>query len=225
MDKKKIVLIGGGGHCKVVISILKKLDNFEIVGIVDNYKADSFISGIKIIGTDDDLKDIYKSGIRYALITVGSVKDNTKRCKLFNLAKKIGYEFPVIISPEAIVDESVKIGEGTVIMPGSIINIDSSIGKNCIINTGAIIEHDCKIGNHCHIAPGVHISGVVNVGELSFLGIGATIIQGITIGKNVTIGAGSVVIKDIPDNIIALGNPAKIMKSKKELNLKTIGKG
>ncbi len=214
MSKKKIVLIGGGGHCKVVISILKKLDNFEIEGIVDNYKAGSLISGIKIIGTDNDLKDIHKSGINYALITVGSVRDNIKRYRLFNMAREIGYKFPSIISPEAIVDEIVRIDEGTVIMPGSIINIDSSIGKNCIINTGAIIEHDCKIGNHCHIAPGVHISGAVNISELSFIGIGATIIQGIKIGKNVTVGAGSVVIKDIPDNVIALGNPAKIVSNK-----------
>jgi len=215
MAKKKIVLIGGGGHCKVVISILKKLDNFEIVGIVDNYKEDSSISGIKITGTDNDLKDIYKNGTQYALITVGSVKDNTKRYKLFNMAKEIDFKFPVIISHEAVVDESVKIEEGSVIMPGSIINIDSFIGKNCIINTGSIIEHDCKIGNHCHLSPGVHISGAVNIGELSFIGIGATIIQGIKIGKNVTIGAGSVAIKDIPDNVIAVGNPAKIIKSKK----------
>ena len=215
MAKKKIVLIGGGGHCKVIISILKKLDNFEIAGIVDDYKVETLISGIKIIGTDDDLKDIYQSGIHDALITVGSTKDNTKRYKLFNVAREIGYNFPVIISPEAIVDESVKIDEGTVIMPGSIINIDSFIGKNCIINTGTIIEHDCKIGDYCHIAPGVHVSGAVNIGELSFIGIGATIIQGIKIGKNVTIGAGSVAIKDIPENVIAVGNPAKIVKSKK----------
>ena len=214
MSKKKIVLIGGGGHCKVVISILKKLDTFEIEGIVDNYKAGSLISGIKIIGTDNDLKDIHKSGINYALITVGSVRDNIKRYRLFNMAREIGYNFPVIISPEAIVDESIRIDEGTVIMPGSIINIDSSISKNCIINTGAIIEHDCKIGNHCHIAPGVHISGSVEIGKLSFIGIGATIIQGIKIGKNVIIGAGSAVIKDIPDNVIAVGNPAKIISNK-----------
>jgi len=215
MVKKKIVLIGGGGHCKVVISILKKINNFKIAGIVDNYKSESFISGIKIIGTNDDLKDIYKSCIHNALITVGSIKDNTKRYRLFNMAREIGYKFPVIISPEAIVDGSVKIGEGTVVMPGSIINIDSFIGKNCIINTGTIIEHDCKIGDYCHIAPGVHISGAVNIGELSFIGIGATIIQGITIGKNVTIGAGSVVIKDVPGDVIAVGNPAKIIKTKK----------
>ena len=215
MAKKKIVLIGGGGHCKVVISILKKLDNFEIASIVDNYKAGSLISGIKIIGTDDDLRDIYKSGIDNALITVGSMRDNTKRYELFKMVKKFGFIFPIIISQEAIIDESIKIGEGTIIMPGSIINIDSSIGKNCIINTGSIIEHECKIGNHCHIAPGVNISGTVNIGKLSFIGTNATIIQSIKIGKNVTIGAGSVVIKDIPDNVIAVGNPAKIINSKK----------
>ena len=214
MAKKKIVLIGGGGHCKVVISILKKLDNFKIAGIVDIYKVGSSINKIKVIGTDDDLIDICKIGIHNALITVGSTKDNTKRYRLFNMAKEIGYKFPVIISPEAIVDENVKIDEGTVIMPGCIINIDSSIGKNCIINTGAIIEHDCKMGDNCHIAPGVHISGAVNIGELSFIGIGVTIIQGIKIGKNATIGAGSVVIKDIPGNVIAVGNPAKIVSNK-----------
>jgi len=215
MDKKRIALIGGGGHCKVVISILKKLDNFEIAGIVDNYEVETLINGIKVIGTDDDLKNIYKSGVHYALVTVGSVKDNTKRCRLFNMAREFGYKFPVITSPEAIVDKSVMVDEGTVIMSGCVINIDSFIGENCIINTGVIIEHDCKIENHCHIAPGVHISGEVNIGELSFLGIGATIIQGIKIGKNVTVGAGSVVIKDIPDNVIAVGNPAKIIKKQK----------
>ena len=99
-------------------------------------------------------------------------------------------------------------------MPGRF-NSNSSIEKKYIVNTGAIIEHDCKIGDYCHIAPGVHISGAVEIDKLSFIGIGTAIIQGIKIGKNVTIGAGSVVIKNIPDNVIAVGNPAKIVKNKK----------
>lgn len=214
MAKEKIVLVGGGGHCKVVISILKRLDKFKIAGVVDNYKT-GIANEIKIIGTDDDLKNIHKSGVRYALITVGSIRNNTKRCELFNMVREIGYKFPVIISPEAIVDKSIRVGEGTVIMSGSIINSGSSIGKNSIINTGAIIEHDCKIGDHCHIGPGVHISGGVSIDELGFVGIGATVIQGIKIGKNVTIGAGSVVIEDIPDGVIAVGNPARVVKSKR----------
>ena len=214
MIKKKLILIGGGGHCKVVISILKKLKIFEIVGIIDNYKVESSIEGIKIIGIDNDLKDFFKSGIKNALITVGSIKNNSKRYKLFTLAKNVGYNFPIIVSPYAIVDSSVSIGEGTVIMPGGIINIDSSIGKNCIINTGSIIEHDCKIGDYCHIAPGAHISGSVEIGELSFIGIGSSIIQGVKVGKNVTIGAGSAVIKDVPDNAVVVGNSGKVIKIK-----------
>jgi len=215
MAKKKVILIGGGGHCKVVISQLKKLGEFEITGIVDNYKpVGNSLMGIKVIAKDEDLSDLYRKGLRYALITVGSIRDNTKRCKLFNMAKEIGLKFPVIVSPSATVDRSVKIGEGTVIMPGCIVNVDSYIGKNCIINTGAIIEHDCKIENHCHIAPGVHLSGGVEIDDLSFIGIGSTIIQGIKIGKNVTIGAGSVVIKDMPDEVIAMGNPTRIIKRK-----------
>jgi len=210
MNKKKIILIGGGGHCKVVISQLKKLPNFKIVGLIDNNKPlESSLMGVKVIGNDIDLKRIHKKGINYALITVGSIKDNIKRYDLFNMAKEIGFRFPIVISHESFVDKSVKIREGTIIMPGCLINVDVSIGNNCIINTGAIIEHDCKIGNHCHIAPGVHLSGGIEIGNLSFIGIGSTVIQGIRIGKNVIVGAGSVVTKDIQDDVTVFGNPIK----------------
>lgn len=214
MNKKQLILIGGGGHCKVVISILRKLGDFQIAGIVDNYKVGRLIKGINVIGGDEDLESLHKKGFRNAVITVGSIKDNRKRYELFNIIKKIGYKFPIIISSEAVIDTTVKIGEGTVVMPGCVINIDSSVGKNCIINTGAIVEHDCKIGHHCHIASGVHISGGVEIGDLSFIGIGSTIIQEIKIGKNVTLGAGSTVIEDIPDDVVVAGNPLKPVKSK-----------
>jgi len=215
MSNKKLILIGGGGHCKVVISQLRKMNNFEIVGIIDKDKPiGTKILDIEIIGRDEDLVNFYERGIQYALITIGSTKDNLKRQILFNMAKSFGFKFPIIISPEAIVDKNVDIDEGTVIMPGSVINVGSIIGKNCIINSGSIIEHDCKIGDHCHIAPGVHISGGVEIDDLSFVGIGSIIIQGIKIGKNVTIGAGSVVIRDIPENTIVVGNPAKVIKNK-----------
>lgn len=215
MVRKKLVLIGGGGHCKVVISQLKRLNEFEIVGVTDRYKpVGTPIASSTIIGKDEKLKEFYEKGVRYALITIGSVKDNTKRRKLFDIAKEIGYEFPIVISPFAVVSTTVKISEGTVVMPHCTINPDVYIGKDCIINTGAIIEHDCKIGDHVHIAPGVHISGEVEIGNLSFIGIGSTIIQGVRIGKNVTVGAGTVVIKNIPNDVVIVGNPGRIIKYK-----------
>ena len=214
MNKEQLILIGGGGHCKMVISLLKKLEEFEIAGIVDNDKTGRLVTGINVIGTDEDLESFYEKGIHSALITVGSIKDNKKRFELFNMVRQLGYEFPTIISTDAVVDNAVTMGEGTVVMPGCVINVDSSVGKNCIINTGVIVEHDCKIGDHCHIAPGVHISGGVEIGDLSFVGIGSTIIQGIKIGKNVAIGAGSVMIDNIPDDVVVAGNPAKELTSK-----------
>jgi len=217
VDRKKLILIGGGGHCKVIISQLRKLARFRIVGVVDNYKpVGSSVRGVRVIGQDADLESFYKKGIGYALIAIGSVEDNAKRCRLFKKAGEIGYEFPVIVSPVAVIDESVVIDEGTVVMPGCVINVDVSIGKNCIINTGAIVEHDCKIGNHCHIAPGVHLSGGVEIGDLSFIGIGGTVIQGIKIGKNVTVGAGSIVLADIRDDEVAVGKPVKIRRKREK---------
>jgi len=208
---KKILLIGGGGHCKVVAAQVRAIGDFEIVGIVDRDKPlGTRLFGTEVIGFDKDLS-LLRNSIPYALITLGSTKDNSLREKLFRLAEAAGFEFPVIIAPSAYVRVNAAIAAGTVIMPGCIVNDDCTIGKNCIINSGSIVEHDVAIGNHCHICPGACVSGNVKIGDLSFIGAGATIIQSVTIGNNVTVGAGSVVIKDIPDRVIAAGNPARIL--------------
>lgn len=213
MHRLRTLLIGGGGHCKVILSQLKKLNNFEIAGVVENHiPIGNIVNGVRVIGTDEDLKNLLVNGIPNALITVGSSGDNARRESLFFLAEQAGFGFPLLISPGALVDETAVIGQGTVILPGSIINAESQIGRNCIINSGAIVEHDCIIGDHCHIAPGASISGGVKIGCRTFIGLGSSVIQGITIGENVLLGAGSVVIRDIPDNVVAVGNPARVIK-------------
>ena len=208
--REKIVLVGGGGHCKVVISVLKRLNTFDIVGISDiPERLGKEILGVPIKFTDDDLERLFRDGVKYAFITVGSVGNPRKRVELFNMIKEIGFEVPVIISQHALVSEDVVIGEGTIIMPGAIVNPGAKIGKNAIINTGAIIEHDVLVCDHTHIAPGVVLSGGVKVGCCSHIGTGASVIQEIEIGKNVIIGAGAVVTKNIPDGVIAKGVPAR----------------
>lgn len=208
--KEKIVLIGGGGHCKSVISSIKAIDCFEIVGITDvESKVGATILDIKVIGTDNILKEVYDSGVKSAFITLGSIGDVTLRKKLYLVAKEVGFKFPNIIDKTAIVSEECDIKEGTFIGKGAIINADAYIGSNCIINTGAIIDHDCYIGDFVHIGPGSTLSGSVEVMDNSHLGTNSTVIQNIKIGHDSIIGAGSVVVKNIRNGQCAFGNPCR----------------
>jgi len=210
LSKPDIVLVGGGGHCKVVISIIKKLDTFNIIGISDlKENLGKEVLGIETRYTDDQLEELHNKGIKYAFVTLGSVGNPDNRIRLFEILKQTGFEIPAIISRDATVDESVEIDEGTVIMPGAIINAGTKIGKNCIVNTGAIIDHDCMIGDHVHIAPGVTLSGSVKIGTGSHIGTGASVIHGIEIGSRVIVGAGSVVVNTIQDNKKVMGVPAR----------------
>ncbi len=210
MPKPKIVLVGGGKHCKVVISVLKSLDTYNIVGISDaKEKLSTSILGVEISFEDDQLGQLLDGGVKHSFVSKGMTRASTTRKRLFEKLEDIGFSFPVIVSQYAIVDPSAKIGPGTLVMPGSIIGPGASIGKNCILNTGCIVEHDCVIDDHSHIGISATLSGTVRVGECSLIGAGATVIQNLTIGKHVTVGAGSVVIRDIPDGLTVAGTPAK----------------
>ncbi len=214
---KKIILLGGGGHCKVVIDALRTYSNIKIVGIVGlKNEVNSRIMDISVIGTDDDLAMLYKKGIRTAFVTVGSVGNPAKRIRIFKAAKKIGFTFPNIISTHAVVSKDCSMGEGNYIAPGAVVNAGSKLGDNCIINTGAAVDHDCTVGNFVHVAPGSILSGGVSVGDCSHIGVGASIIQGVTIGKNTIIGTGSVVTKDVKSDVVAYGVPCKQQRKTNE---------
>ncbi|MDI6703310.1 MAG: acetyltransferase [bacterium] len=211
---KKVVGVGAGGHAKVLIDILKKEDTYEIVGITD-VKQELFgseIFGIPIIGSDEELPRLFESGVGYAFIGVGSVRDPSLRTYLFRKTLQIGFRMINIVHKSAIISDEVVLGCGISIMAGAIINIGVKIGDNVIINTGAIIEHDCVIEDNVHISPGVKIGGGVRIGKDTHIGIGATIIQNKTIGEDVVVGAGSVVIRNVPDRVTVVGSPAKILK-------------
>lgn len=204
-----IVLIGGGGHCSSVIDTIRSLNTYNIVGVTDIDILGSDINGVKVIGTDEILIDLYKNGVRNAFITVGSIGNVSIRKKIYLMLKELGYELPVIIDKSAIVSSSVTIGSGSFIGKGCIINADSKIDKNCIINTGSIIEHNCTLGEFVHIAPGSVLSGGVFIGDNSHIGTNSTVIQNIVVHSDVLIGAGSVVVKNIDSNRIAYGNPCE----------------
>lgn len=208
----KIIIIGGGGHAKVIISILKKIIDYEIVGYTDIGNKGEIL-GIKYLGNDKILEELFlNNNIKNAAIGIGQIKNVKSREKTIEKLIKIGFEFPVIISPDSVINEDVKIGQGTVVMDGVIINSGSFIGDFSIINTKVSIDHDCKIGDYVHIAPGVTISGGVKIGSDTLIGAGATIIQYKEIGKNIIIGAGSTVLKNLIESGTYFGNPARKTK-------------
>jgi sugar O-acyltransferase (sialic acid O-acetyltransferase NeuD family) len=208
----KVILLGAGGHCKAVIDILR--NSCEIAGITDTdqYKHGKMFHGYQVLGDDSILKSLYSSGIKKALVTLGSVGDSSAREKLFYRAKKIGFEMFNAVSDNAVLSGSIKMGEGNIIMDGSIIHADTIIMNNTIINTGSIIEHDCVIEDHVHISPGACLGGGVRIMEGTHVGLGACVIQDITVGRNCIIGAGAVVINDIPGNCVAVGVPARVIR-------------
>jgi sugar O-acyltransferase (sialic acid O-acetyltransferase NeuD family) len=209
MSKPKLILIGGGGHCKSCIDVIVQEGRFEIEGILDlPDKVGMEILGYPIIGTDFDLERL-TSKIDYFFITLGQIKSPESRVIKYNQLKKLQLKIPVIISPHAYVSRFSTIGEGTIIMHFAQVNANAKIGVNCIINSKALVEHDAQIGDHCHVSTGAIINGGVIVGDNSFVGTGAKVLQYLKIGSGITIGAGAVVTKNLTEPGTYVGIPSK----------------
>ena len=199
-------LFGASGHGKVIKEILNA-NGVKVKAFIDDNSQINECAGIKVmheyIGLSPVIVSIGANRIRKTVVE-----------KLEANAKANGneLEFFTAVHPSAVVSPTAKIGKGTVVMAGAVINADVVIGDHCIINTGATVDHDCIIGDYCHIAPGVNISGTTNIGSGTWVGVGSCIIQCLTIGQDCLIGAGSVVVKDIPDNVVAVGNPCKVVR-------------
>ena len=210
---ERAVVVGAGGHCRVVLSILKFYE-YDIIGIADrdNSSFREEISGVEVNCTWKDLAELYEDGAEAAFIAIG---DNKERRVLFEKLKTIGYKLPYIVHPSAIIEKDAEVNDGAVICMGAKIGTQVHIGENCIIYTGSIIDHESVIAKDVFIAPGVNIAGRVKISQGSFIGIGSSIKEKISIGQNAIIGAGSVVIKDISDYELVAGVPAKSIKEKK----------
>jgi sugar O-acyltransferase (sialic acid O-acetyltransferase NeuD family) len=206
-----IVVIGGGGHSKVVISILKKTGKYNIIGYTD-IKNRGYILGVSFLGNDDECIMKNNSEIKLCAIGIGQIKNVEFRKLIIQKYIKAGFKFPPIVSPQAIINENVAIDDGTVIMDGAVIQTGSIIEKYSIINTKASVDHDCKIGSYVHIAPGATISGNVRIGHDVFIGAGSTIIQDIQIGNNCIVAAAALVRKDIKDDYTFVSNSLRKMK-------------
>jgi len=193
MNKKKIILIGGGGHCKSCIDVIEQTKKFEIIGIIDlAEKVGQAILGYPIIGTDEQTLS-FKNKADFFLLTIGQIGLPKRRKNIFEELKKEGCLFATVISPLAYVSNHADIKEGSIIMHHAIINANAVIGENCIINTKALVEHDAEIGNNCHVSTASIINGGVTLGDDSFYGSGAVCKEYLKIKKESFIKANSIV--------------------------------
>ena len=200
---KDVIIIGAGGHAKVIADIIYKSGD-NLIGFLDDNlanKGKEIYLGKKVIGTTKDI-EIYNKN--YFIIGIGN---NSIRKKINN---ENNLKLYTAIHPSAIIAQDVKIGTGSVIMAGVVINPGTVIGKNCIINTCSSLDHDNLLEDYVHISPGAHLAGTVSVKEGTWICTGAIVKNNITIGKNNIIGAGGVVIKDIiEENTTYIGVPAR----------------
>ncbi len=210
---RPIIVLGCGGHAKVLLDTLRALDH-SVMGAVDTdpVKHGTKILGVPILGGEDWVLKHSPSEV-HLVNGLGGVSSTQTRRTVFNKFRERGYEFLTLIHPTAWVGSEVSLGEGVQIMAGVRIQPGCQIRSNSIINTGATIDHDSEIGDHVHIAPGVTVCGSVKIGEKSLIGAGSTIIQKIILGPETLIGAGSLVIHSFESGgIKAFGVPAREAK-------------
>jgi len=204
-----IIVIGGGGHAKVLIDALLG-SCVEVLGATDTdpVRVDCCICGVRVLGDDGILLRYAPDAVRL-VNGLGSVSHTTARQKIYEKYKTLGYSFETVVHPSAVISRDVQLSEGVQVMAGAIVQAGSRIGANTIINTRAIVDHDCEIGAHVHLAPGAILCGGVNVGSGTHIGTGAVVIQNIRVGHHDIVGAGSVVIKNLADCSKAVGVPAR----------------
>lgn len=207
-DNKIIAIVGYSGHGYVVADAAIS-SGLCLKYYVEKNRQTKNPFQLEYLGFDGD-PDFPGFGLGYSFIL--AVGNNMIRQQIAHRLSKNQETLVSVVHPGAILARTAEIGRGVFISKGALINSLANVRDFTIINTGAIIEHECIIDCAAHIAPGAVLAGNVMVGERSFIGANVTVRQGIRIGKDVIIGAGAVVVKDVPDNHIIVGNPAKRIK-------------
>lgn len=203
----RLVVLGSGGHAKVVIEAALAHREREIVVLDDSSQTNGrSIFGIGISGDRSRLKSLRGSPIALA------IGDNRARAELIAWLRKESHTLETIVHPSALVATSVRLGEGVFISAGATVIAEARIADGAIINTMASVDHDCVIHEAAHIAPGVHLCGNVRIGARTLVGVGSCIRPGVSVCDDVVLGAGSVLVRDISEAGTFAGNPARRLR-------------
>lgn len=204
-----VVIVGAGGHGKVVLDILRAAGRQVFAFLdADARLMGTRVGGLPVLGPVSQLPKLWQQKVRHAIVAIG---DNATRRRYGALLREQGFELINAIHPSAVVSASASHGENVVIAANAVISTESRIEDFVIVNNGAIVDHECHVGIAAHLTPGVKLAGRVRVGEEAFIGLGACIIQCLSIGRRAVVGAGAVVLRDVPDETTVVGVPAKAL--------------
>ena len=208
--REKIVLIGAGGHARMLIDALRTDPTFDVHAIVDSdpRKWGNEVLGVPVVGGDEQLPTMRDAGVSKFAVAIGAVGQSVVRRRIFETAIQAGLAACRIFHSTAIVSEHAHCGDGTQILINAVVNTNARLGDNVLVNTAAIVEHDCIVEAHTHIAPRASLAGGVRVGWGSHIGLGAVIRENIAIGDQAIVGAGAVVVEDVPARTVVVGVPA-----------------
>jgi sugar O-acyltransferase (sialic acid O-acetyltransferase NeuD family) len=210
-----ILLFGGGLQANICIDIIEKEHKYKIVGLVDSKAViGSRLYGYEVVGRQENIVQLMNTyDVGAGLITIG---DNYSRKYVRDCIVSIAPQFRFInaIHPTVSIGRNVKLGKGVVMMAGVIVNPDSIVGDFCFLNTGAQLEHNCIMEEFAQLSAGSITGGKVRIGKYSAITLGVTIIDRINIGENTVVGSGSLVLNDLPDNVLAYGSPAKVIRTR-----------
>lgn len=201
---EKLLIIGAGGHGRVIADIAMRMNRWQQIAFLDDNEAYRYSLEFEVIGSSSKVLNLV--GEYDIFIAIGN---NATREKLHKVVKAAGVTMPTLIHPNTTIGMQVKIGEGTVIMAGAVINCGSRIGDGCIVNTAATVDHDGTIADYVHISPGAHIAGTVTIGKGTWIGVGAIVKNNVEITAGTVIGAGAVVIRNITEAATYVGVPVR----------------
>jgi UDP-perosamine 4-acetyltransferase len=211
MFNMDVVILGAGGHGKVVLDILRAAEQHRISGFLDADAAlaDTTVSGVKVLGHVNLLLKLRQQKIRGAVVAIG---DNRVRQSYARLVFEAGMELLNAIHPTASISRSAKVGKNVVIAAGAVICAEASLADSVIANTSCVIDHECEIGESSHICPGVVLGGRVRIGSGAMVGLGARVLPCLSVGDHAIVGAGATVIRDVPAGATVVGVPARVIK-------------